>query len=194
MNTDIPNEKELIARPSISTGEGDLGQSSLGFGSKISKDSPIFEVLGTLDELNSVLGICACYTEKDCIDFLKIIQFRLFDIGSCIACKIEPSEDLRNFVSFLDKWGLELEKKIPPFQSFILPGGSFGAAHYHLARTVCRRLERMEVKSLIETEDGKLFCRILNRLSDILFLLARYHNTVKGISEITYQSVPNPKL
>ncbi|OHT12387.1 Cob(I)yrinic acid a,c-diamide adenosyltransferase, mitochondrial [Tritrichomonas foetus] len=181
-------------RPSVSTGAGDSGFSSLAFGKPIPKDSPVFDLVGTLDELNSVLGICICYTQPDCIEYVKLVQHRLFDIGACIACNKEPSDDLKKFVSFLDKWGVELEKKIPPFQCFILPGGSVGASYYHFARTVCRRLERIEVKAIINEEHGKLYCQIINRLSDVLFILARYHNTAVNVPEIPYESKPNPPI
>ena len=172
--------------PSISTCAGDTGMSSLAFGDRIPKDSPIFELIGNLDELNSILGVCACYCKSDVVEKLQQVQNKIFDISSCIACNYNPDNSLLSFVDTLNSWEIEYGKKVPPFKSFILPGGHFSSAYLHLARTVCRRTERSEVRCYLNHENGKLFCQILNRLSDFLFILARYQNVVNNVEDIPY--------
>ncbi|KAH0795424.1 cob(I)yrinic acid a,c-diamide adenosyltransferase [Histomonas meleagridis] len=172
--------------PSISTCAGDTGTSSLGFGGRIPKDSLIFELIGSLDELNSLLGVCACYCEGEVVEILQQIQHKIFDVSACIACNYDPDETILSFVNKINSWEIEYNQKITQFKKFILPGGHISSAYLHLARTVCRRAERAEVRCYLDHKNGKIICQILNRLSDLLFILARYHNTIHGVQDILY--------
>lgn len=169
--------------PSVTTAAGDNGTSTLVGGKRIRKDDPVFEFLGTIDELNSLLGVCNCYAQEDVKEQIQTIQNKLFELSGCIACDKPASDELKGFVKILEEWGCELDKKLPELHSFILPGGHVSASFMHLARTVCRRAERCGVHALPDRTD---FCQFLNRLSDYLFLLARFHNVANGVEEIKY--------
>lgn len=184
------HEPPLNDLPSVTTTAGDAGQSTLMTGGKIRKDDSIFELLGTIDELNSLLGVCNLHVSSEQTTKIVAIQNKLFDLSACIACNRKPGEALTNFVHVLEKWSVELEKSIPPFQAFILPGGCAAASYVHLARTVARRAERCFVRSMYEHSDlvGPELCPVLNRLSDFLFILARFENVTRGIPEVQYQS------
>ena len=173
--------------PSITTCTGDSGTSSLAFGPRISKSDEIFELIGNLDELNSSLGICACYCVPDIAAKLQIIQKMIFSISGCIACNQKASNTLCEFINDLNRWETEYDKEVPEFESFILPGGHVSSAYLHLARTICRRAERSEVRCYLDKEDGKLFCQILKRLSDVLFIFARYQNIKNNVQDILYK-------
>lgn len=172
--------------PSITTGGGDKGYTRMGNGDRVPKDSPLLDLEGTIDELNSYIGLCACHTAPEITEKLQHIQNVLFEVGACIACSKDPHQGLIDFIKTIEKWGYELEKKVPPFECFILPGGDVSSAHLHVARTICRRAERLEVKTYLNEKNGQLFCQILNRLSDFLFLSARYQNVVTGKKDIPF--------
>jgi cob(I)alamin adenosyltransferase len=175
----------------IYTKTGDKGQTSLVGGTRVAKTDIRLKAYGTLDELNSVLGIVrgALPSSAEALgDFgrqveasLQVVQNNLFNIGSHLACE---DAKLAAQLPALSVGGLEsLEKEmdtweaeLPPLKNFILPGGSLIAGYAHLARTVCRRAER-ETLVLSETADvANEFIVYLNRLSDWLFLLAREFN------------------
>jgi cob(I)alamin adenosyltransferase len=172
------------ALPSVTTADGDSGTSTLGCGGRAPKDSPVFEFLGNADELSAALGVCALYVTHDTVPKLQTIQTLLCEMMGCISCGMGPSDRLGAFTQTLEEWGCELDKAVPPFTAFILPGGHPSAAFLHLARTICRRVERTAVAAVLKTEHGPLCCQVLNRLSDYLFLLARYHNLVNRIEDI----------
>jgi len=170
-------------KPSITTCTGDLGLSSTSVLKNQKKNSPIFEILGTIDELNSIIGICICYSSNIIVEQFKIIQNVLFDIGSFISTDSPPNQYVSDFESFLSKWGVEHEKHLDDLSNFILPGGCVSSAHIHHARTVCRRCERVLVSDFLTDEpnnDGKVYIKILNRLSDYLFIAARYENHINN--------------
>jgi cob(I)alamin adenosyltransferase len=176
------------ALPSVTTWAGDKGTTGLGFGGRIRKDVPIIDLLGTLDELSATLGILLNHVNADVQEKIRNIQVYLLDLGGCIAMNRGPTEPLKGLAEELEDWGLELEKTVPEFDCFILPGGHESAAFAHLARTIARRAERRAVTVFADAADGDWILKILNRLSDVLFLLGRYQNIINQTPEIKYKS------
>lgn len=171
----------------IYTKSGDSGETGLGDGSRVAKDHPRVAAYGSVDELNAVLGIllAECRPEAELAELLRSIQNDLFDVGAdlCQPAQIDekPGQKLRvrpeqaaRLESAIDRLNAELA----PLTSFVLPGGKPLAAWCHLARTVCRRAER-DVVTLARGETTSLNPHVviyLNRLSDLLFVLARVAN------------------
>ncbi len=177
----------------VYTKQGDNGETSLLENIKESKSDLIFEVLGTFDELNSLLGLLLSQTDftKAATRQLVEIQNDLFKIGSLIA---NPKTKINEFV-FLSIRTVELEDliddlegKLPRLSNFILPGGNEAASQAHLARSVCRRLERRIVLYFKHRDfiGGEACIKYVNRLSDFLFCLARYLNYSKGVEDIIW--------
>ncbi len=171
----------------VVTRGGDAGETSLGDGARIRKDSPRIEAIGSVDEANAAIGVLRLLTrtEPDADAMLARIQNDLFDLGADLCVPGEGGDRLR----LTDAPVLRLETEVetmnatlPPLTSFILPGGSDGAAHAHVARTVVRRAERAVIGV-----DGinPAVIRYLNRLSDHLFVLARALNG-NGSSDVLW--------
>lgn len=163
----------------VYTKTGDEGLTSLIGGDRVSKASGKVDAYGDVDELNAVVGIARSFTEDPGIDdVLKAVQNDLFIIGAELASPPDLevpriSEDrILNLESTIDKYLLELE----PLKEFILPGGSGGGAYLHFARTVARRAERKVVKLTEDEEVQRNVLVYLNRLSDLLFVMARIEN------------------
>ena len=186
--------------PKIYTRTGDRGTSGLlGSGAKrVSKDSVIFDVLGTLDELSSTIGIVLSTCSFPLVSKeLETIQCSLFEIGSCIAannCSPRYIFNDSTLITNLEERIDQMTAELPELRHFILPGGkSQAGAYLHLSRTVCRKCERLYVKwsnDQIEEEQVQQETIIgiyLNRLSDYLFTLARYITFKEGHKEIIYQ-------
>lgn len=184
----------------IYTKTGDAGETSLGDGSRVPKDHLRVATYGTVDELNSVLGLLLTLSPPEA-DLLRSIQNDLFDLGAdlCVpsrgvqasdSAEVEPVSRLRvqpQQSTRLEQAIDRLNAGLQPLTSFILPGGSGASAWCHLARTVCRRAER-EVVTLARV-DGSVNPAILiylNRLSDLLFVLARVYNN-NGAGDILWQ-------
>lgn len=174
----------------IYTRTGDNGTTGLGDGSRVPKDNPRVEAYGTVDELNSVLGVAlATDLPTDIRETLTPIQHTLFDLGGelCIPGRVAIGEE---HVAQLERVLNSLNATLPPLKDFVLPGGSQAAAMLHLARTICRRAERRTV-SLARTETiNPTAIKYLNRLSDLLFVAARYINTTQGAAEILWRPLP----
>ena len=171
----------------IYTRTGDDGSTGLGDGSRIDKDSPRVCAYGTVDELNSVIGMLLVEDLPDKIRArLEDVQHELFDIGGelCIPGHVMTTAQL---VAALESTLDELNEDLPPLKDFILPGGGRAAAVCHLARTVCRRAER-EVVTLSRQDDvsGHTLA-YLNRLSDLLFVIARVLARRAGGSEVLWR-------
>ncbi len=173
----------------IYTRTGDKGKTGLFGGQRLSKAALRLHAYGTLDELNACLGVIA--SEKNLPEPLPAqieqIQSLLFQIGADLATPLESSAKILRMneepVKQMEEWIDALEESLPPLTRFILPGGSSLGAHLHLARTVCRRAERLIVE-LDETEAiTKAIIVIINRLSDYLFVAARYVNKKLGVEE-----------
>lgn len=174
------------------TRAGDTGKTYVIGNVRHSKDSPIFEVLGTLDEFNVTIGLMLSDISfsKEASEFLISIQGDLFKLGSLIANEKVKDEEfgwLKSRVETVEDYIDDLEKVLPKLQNFILPGGTPAAARVHLARTVCRRCERTLVRHFKDREDGKK-CTLMfiNRLSDLFFVLARFMNFNKNVEDIVW--------
>lgn len=179
----------------IYTRGGDAGETSLGSGRRVAKDAPRIAAFGTVDELNSVIGLALAEGLDERLDGeLGRIQNELFHVGSdlCVpeSDKVKmpvPSVEARH-VEALEKLIDELTAEAGPLENFILPGGTAGAAALHVARTVCRRAER-EVVTLGRDEPVNQHILVyLNRLSDTLFAMARFENKKKGHSDVLWDS------
>lgn len=171
----------------IYTRTGDAGSTGLGDGSRTGKDSARITALGESDELNSVLGLLLCETlPPDVAELLTDIQHDLFDLGGevCVPGGSYLKEDLpTKLEAAIDRYNAELA----PLKEFILPGGCRPAALAHLARTVCRRAERALVTLSRDESVSVTARRYLNRLSDLLFVLARHLNRVSGHGDVLWQ-------
>jgi cob(I)alamin adenosyltransferase len=170
----------------IYTRTGDKGTTGLGDGSRVDKDSLRVETFGTVDELNSHVGlVLTADIENSIRDCLTRTQHELFDLGGELCMPgytLIPETCIDQLESDLDHFNEDL----PPLKDFILPGGSEAAARCHLARTVCRRAERLMV-SLAKVEDiNEVSLRYLNRLSDLLFVIARVLARSNGGTEVLW--------
>ncbi|PCJ69711.1 MAG: ATP:cob(I)alamin adenosyltransferase [Rhodobiaceae bacterium] len=186
----------MVVLNKIYTRTGDAGTTALGTGDRVSKHNIRVETYGTVDEVNAVLGIARLHGENqaDVDAMLGRIQNDLFDLGAdlCFPESGEPLdyEPLRITSAQVDRLEAEIDKlnaDIAPLNSFILPGGSALAAHLHHARTVSRRAERLCV-ALADAEEGKVseaVLKYLNRLSDFLFVAARWCND-KGKADVLW--------
>lgn len=179
----------------IYTKTGDLGQTGLIGGTKISKANIRIETYGTVDELNSYIGLVNDYcTDEHSKTILKEIQDRLFTIGSSLACDPDKEQKLKipdlkeTDVELLEKEIDAMNDKLPDMNHFILPGGHAAVSTTHIARCVCRRAERWCVN--MKEQDlfiDMLIIKYLNRLSDYLFVLARYTGQLLQVAEIAWK-------
>ncbi len=177
----------------IYTKTGDKGQTGLIGGTRVSKDNARLEAYGTVDELNSQIGLlCTSTIEKLSLDFLEIIQHNLFVIGSYLATDQEKTSASSFLISEEKILQVEheidrLNEQLPELTSFILPGGSIAAANAHICRTISRRAERKIVTLSKEHNVDIQIIKYINRLSDYLFTLARYINNREGIAEKSWK-------
>lgn len=177
------------------TRTGDMGSTSLVGGERVKKNSVRLEAYGTIDELSSCLGTIA--SDPDCTAEVKgqlmDIQNELFNVGGYLATAVKAGEEPRCVsldaarIQTLEGWIDALDEQTPKIRAFVLPGGSPLAARTHVARTVCRRAER-RILDLAETDYvDRAVIRYINRLSDYLFIAARYLNFMKGVEEVTWK-------
>lgn len=175
----------------IVTRTGDGGTTGLGDGSRVGKESPRIAAIGEVDELNCALGVLRTEPLPDGVDgALAGIQHDLFDLGGelCIpgSTLLKATQPAR-LEAAIDHYNADLG----PLKEFILPGGNRAAALTHLARTVCRRAERLVVGLAAEENVADAGRQYLNRLSDLLFVLGRYLNKVAGGSDVLWQKGKN---
>jgi cob(I)alamin adenosyltransferase len=180
----------------IYTRTGDKGQTSLIGGTRISKSSLRIEAYGTVDELNAYVGWAGDYQrDAEVVRLIRDIQDRLFTIGSSLAT--DPGKEVKMKLPELAEADIQqLEKaidaigeKVPPLRSFILPGGDPAVSVCHVARCICRRAERLCVALTEHREPvAPLVIPYLNRLSDYLFMLARYSSLQAGVEEILWKA------
>ncbi len=174
----------------IYTKSGDSGSSALANGEKISKNHLRLEVIGTIDELNSLLGLALSYgLPAPLPKIIPQIQNELFELGADLATKktTDANRIHEQHIQALENIVDNINAKLGPLQNFILPGGTTTASFLHLARTVCRRAERTAV-ALAQSEVLPLFTLpYLNRLSDALFMLARWVNFKNNQTETYWQ-------
>lgn len=185
----------------IYTKTGDQGETCLVSGEKVLKSHARLESYGTLDELNSVIGLVRAQAHQtpqmgyNFDSFLEQIQNNLFNIGSQLAnTDLKLQQTLPNIsekdILFLEKNIDEMTAQLAPLKNFILPGGGIVAATLHLARTVCRRAERLTIHlrndSAGNWQMDPLIIPYINRLSDLFFVMARYANHVEKISDVEW--------
>ena len=176
----------------IYTRTGDTGETALFGGGRVSKDHPRTSAYGDVDELNSAIGVARATAPAELFD--HGIQRDLFAIGGrlatpepekvakAIAKAVLPPERVEAFERVMD----DAEGELPPLRAFVLPGGTPKAAALHLARTVCRRAERSAVRLAREADAPAEILVYLNRLSDLLFTLARLANHRAGVGDMTW--------
>lgn len=171
----------------IYTRTGDDGTTGLGDGSRTNKDSLRIEAIGAVDELNNAVGVALTQSlPPEVRDVLRAVQHRLFDLGGELSVPgyhlISPRH-----VEALEAELDELNQALKPLKEFIVPGGSKGAAWCHQARGVCRRAERRVVALAREETISEHGQHYLNRLSDYLFVAARYINQAAGVEDVLWQ-------
>ena len=184
----MPRERdEPVRLTKIYTRGGDAGETSLGDGSRVSKLDARIGAYGTVDELNSALGLVVA---GDCPgeirDVLVRVQNELFDLGADLSVPLEHEGRLRTTQEQVDALERECDRfnaELPELTSFVLPGGSEAAARLHVARTVCRRAEREALVAAGTHTLNPLTLVYLNRLSDLLFIVARAANAASGHEE-----------
>jgi cob(I)alamin adenosyltransferase len=184
----------------VYTKTGDKGETSLAQGMRISKDHPRVNAYGTVDELNSLVGIVRCFNlqkpnsvRRDKFEsILQTVQHRLFDIGSILAT--DPKSDRKNLpalyeqnVTWLEEVIDVMNEDLSPLQSFVLPGGSPVNAFLHQCRTVCRRAEREMVSLNRESEIDSNLLAYINRLSDALFVFSRWTASTMNEDEFLWE-------
>ena len=177
----------------IYTKTGDAGETGLFAGPRVPKDDPRVEAYGDVDELNAFIGVARCEPlDRATDELLASIQNDLFDLGAELASP-EPervgtkrvgASDIARLEAAID----EHEERLPPLREFILPGGTRSAALLHVARTVCRRAERRVVTLRRQQTISREAIIYLNRLSDLLFVLARAVNHQSGSGDVPWQS------
>ncbi len=178
----------MAKKAKIYTGTGDKGTTMLGNMEIVPKDDLRVETYGTIDELSSVLGIALNYgLEPEIAGILNKIQSDLLLLGADIA--FPPDDDRKKYqieqkhVAWLEGQIDKLDESLPALKNFIIPGGAKGAAFIHLARTVCRRAERIYIKLIREIDGNPEVLVYMNRLSDLLFTISRYENLKKSVEE-----------
>ena len=180
-----------MAKSNVYTRTGDTGTTSLTDGSRVQKDSVRLEAYGTLDEFSSFLGEVAASrnTPEELRGQIRIVQNKLFNLGGYLASPPGsgfPTGISDKDVATIESWIDALDEQIPKIRAFILPGGSEDAARAHVARAVCRRAERRIIALSKQEPVEPTVITYINRLSDYLFIAARYLNFINGVEEIIW--------
>ena len=169
----------------VTTKTGDAGQTSLGSGERVKKDHPRVNLLGDLDHLNSVIGwTITSFSDNHIIEELKKIQQDIFNISGDVSLPDRESVLLKeDRIGYIENKIDKITKELPPLKEFILPGGSECISRLHISRTSCRKAERSLISMCEDTELNDLHIKYMNRLSDYLFLLARFVKHTEGVNE-----------
>ena len=169
----------------IYTRTGDRGETGLVGGKRVSKDAPRIWAYGTVDELNSAIGLARAFKPDKRINaILAGIQNDLFDLGAALATPARSPIGIKaDRIHALENLMDARNAKLGPLKEFIMPGGTLVGAQLHVARTICRRAERFCVRLAREEQIGEFVVPYLNRLSDALFVLARWVNRKQGVRE-----------
>ena len=180
----------------IYTRRGDAGQTDLFGGDRVGKDAERVAAYGDVDELNATVGqAAAAGSDPKLADALQTIQSALFDLGASLATPSAAHREKAGVagvdsaaIEDLEKLIDELEEGLPPLTTFILPGGTSSAAGFHVARTVCRRAERavVHLAGLPDESVEESSLQYLNRLSDLLFVIARHENARQGVADVAW--------
>ena len=190
MRTQDSRERYRIRPVPLYTGTGDQGETGLVDGTRVSKSAPRVAAYGDVDELNATLGVAlAAGLDSELVDIVSEVQHDLFALGAHLA---DPRARVTQRVAKttldevnvrrLEAWIDALNADLPPLRRFVLPGGEPGGAALHLARVVCRRAERAIVELGVEVVPVE-FLKYINRLSDLLFVLARTANYRRDVKE-----------
>jgi len=179
----------------VYTRTGDDGTTGLGGGQRVPKDSIRIAAYGTVDELNSQIGVAVAAGVNETVGAaLAAIQNELFHLGSDL-CLLEADKAKRPAPRIEERHVLALEdlmdrlsEELPPLENFVLPGGCPSAAGLHVARTVCRRAERLVIALSRKEAVGASTVKYLNRLSDALFVMARHENRRRGVADVLWDS------
>jgi len=187
---------EPVRLTRIYTRGGDAGQTSLGDGSRVSKLDGRIAAYGTVDELNAALGATlAGEVPHEVRQVVARVQNELFDVGADLSVPAGVEGRLRVEQAMVDRLEADCDRfnaELPELRSFVLPGGTAAAAHLHVARTLCRRAERDTLRAAEDHELGPLVGVYLNRLSDLLFILARTANALAGVDEPLWKPGATP--
>ena len=179
----------------VYTRRGDAGDTDLFGGGRVGKEDVRVEAYGAVDEANAAIGVAAAHsTHADLLAICRDVQDRLFDLGGTLATP-DPEKRERSGVPAVGAADVEalelqidaLESELPPLQRFVLPGGSPAAAAFHVARTVCRRAERRCVALHRREPLDAASLGWLNRLSDLLFVMARVENRRAGVGDVPWR-------
>ncbi len=183
-----------MAKSNLYTRGGDAGTTSLVGGARIAKNSVRLEAYGTVDEFGSFLG--AILSDPGCPEEnrkqLLSVQNMLFNFGGYLATPVEPGTEPKTWgltqdhVDAIEKWVDALDEATPKVRAFVLPGGTPLSAKAHIARSVCRRTERRLLDLAQQEYVDPTLLRYINRMSDYLFILARYFNHIAGVEEIKW--------
>lgn len=187
-----------MAKSNIYTGTGDSGTTSLVGGVRAKKNDIRIEAYGSVDELNANLGVLATYgtLNSEAHDLIVYCQHKLMNIGGYLATPYSASEhhDCPGLgiaaIDRIERAIDHLDENLPPIRTFVLPGGTGTAAQIHVCRTMCRRCERRIVTLAETTYIDPLVLKFVNRLSDFLFVFARYDNVFRQMDEVPW----NPNL
>lgn len=194
-----------MSKSNLYTRTGDKGTTSLVGGTRVAKNCCRLEAYGTLDELSAALGMII--SEPDCPEDIRKklhdVQHMLFNLGGYLACESPSAADcakMEDTAGLPPAWGLRedhirgmeelidaLDSATPKINAFVLPGGCRLSAEAHLARTICRRAERRILDLASENWVDPALLEYVNRLSDFLFILARYFNHIAGVEELTWR-------
>ena len=188
----MPRERdEPVRLTKIYTRGGDTGETSLGDGSRVSKLDPRIAAYGATDELNAALGlVLAADRPAEIAAVLARVQNELFDLGADLSVPLEHEGRLRTTQAQVDALERDCDRfnaDLPDLKSFVLPAGTEAAARLHLARTICRRAEREALAAAEQLDVSPLALVYLNRLSDLLFILARFANAAEGREETPWR-------
>ena len=191
------NEPRGIALNRIYTKRGDSGETGLAGGQRVPKDAPRIEAYGTVDELNAFVGLAAVSCAGDprlapLAAILSRVQHELFNLGSILATEPQDVHPKQPRVTAAEVTRLEREidemnRDLAPLRSFVLPGGTRVNAELHIARTVCRRAERLLVGLARSASVPPETIQYLNRLSDALFVWGRWVNHALGVAEVLWE-------
>ena len=170
----------MVKLDKIYTKGGDKGKTSLVGGERVSKNHERIIAIGSVDELNALLGLTTCYLKSPHNKLIRLIQNDLFDVGADLATPLNRKKNVlrinNSYTSNLEKEIDKINSSLSPLTSFILPGGNKVSSLFHLARTVCRRCETSIVKLKKENNINIEVVKYINRLSDLFFVLARSLN------------------
>lgn len=184
-----------MKKSSLYTRTGDAGLTSLVGGERVAKNSTRLEAYGTIDELSSAIGLVEADPQvtDELRGQLRAVQNMMFNIGSYLATAPAPGAEPHcaqitpEKMAVMEGWIDALDEQTPKMNSFVLPGGTTTAALFHMARTICRRAERRILDLAEESYVDPAVIRYVNRLSDYLFIAARYSNFILGVSDVAWQ-------